>query len=164
MIRACRIVKTKRAASAFDGEGARRSGGRWNSVGTRIVYLGGSIALCALEVLVHLDDASLSAAYSFLPLSFPASCVAVPGKNGVAPLPPNWSQIPAPIECALYGDAWIASNSSLILRVPSVIVPWESNYLLHPAHPDFSLAKIGAAQSFAFDARLLDKISDEPAD
>ncbi|MGH9881348.1 MAG: RES family NAD+ phosphorylase, partial [Pyrinomonadaceae bacterium] len=37
-ITAWRIFKTKHAAQAFDGEGARRSGGRWNSKGNRMVY------------------------------------------------------------------------------------------------------------------------------
>ncbi|HEX9982027.1 MAG TPA: RES domain-containing protein [Thermoanaerobaculia bacterium] len=37
MITAWRITKVKHALAAFDGEGARRSGGRWNSPGTSMV-------------------------------------------------------------------------------------------------------------------------------
>ena len=33
-----RIVKSRYASTAFDGEGARLYGGRWNSSGTRMVY------------------------------------------------------------------------------------------------------------------------------
>ena len=155
MIEAFRIVKTKRAATAFDGEGARRAGGRWNSPGTRMVYLAESIALAALEILVQLDSTSLSAAYSFVPVAFPDSCLVTPGESETPPLPKKWLQTPAPIECALYGDQWCASQRSLVLRVPSVVVPWESNFLLNPAHPDWPKAEIGAPQSFSFDARLL---------
>ena len=54
-ITAWRIVRARFADSAFDGEGARRYGGRWNSRGTRMVYTAGSQALAALEMLVHLD-------------------------------------------------------------------------------------------------------------
>ena len=161
MIRAYRIVKTRRADTAFDGEGARRSGGRWNSRGTRVVYLAKTISLAALEILVHLDDAGLRASYSFIPISFPASCVLTPGKNGVAPLPEDWSATPAPLACARYGDNWVSSDQSLILRVPSVIVPWESNFLLNPAHPDWSKAKIGEAQSFDFYPRLIQTMEDD---
>ena len=100
MIRADRIVKTRRADTAFDGEGARRAGGRWNSSGTRVVYLAKTIALAALEILVHLDDAGLRASYSFIPISFPVACVQTPGKKGVAVLPDGWADTPAPIECA----------------------------------------------------------------
>lgn len=161
MIRAFRIVKTRRAATAFDGEGARRAGGRWNSTGTRVVYLAKTISLAALEILVHLDDAGLRAAYSFIPISFPAACAQTPGKKGVAPLPTDWAATPAPFDCARYGDEWAATGASLILRVPSAIVPWESNFLLNPAHPDWSQAKIGEAQSFDFDPRLIHTMEDE---
>ena len=161
MIRAFRIVKTRRTDTAFDGEGARRAGGRWNSRGTRVVYLAKTISLAALEILVHLDDAGLRASYSFIPISFPASCVLTPGKKDVAALPDDWADTPAPLSCARYGDKWAASNQSLILRVPSVIVPWESNFLLNPAHPDGNLVKIGEAQSFDFDPRLIQTMDDE---
>ena len=163
MIRAFRIVKTRRADTSFDGEGARRAGGRWNSRGTRVVYLAKTISLAALEILVHLDDAGLRASYSFIPISFPALCVLTPGKNGVVALPEDWSETPAPLDCARYGDSWVASNQSLILRVPSVIVPWESNFLLNPTHPDLDKAKIGEPQPFDFDLRLIQTMDDEPS-
>lgn len=38
----------------YDGEGARRSGGRWNSKGVRVLYMSENRSLAALEVLVHL--------------------------------------------------------------------------------------------------------------
>ena len=56
-----RIVKTKYAAQAFDGEGARLYGGRWNSPGLRMVYNSENVALAALEILRHLVKSSLFA-------------------------------------------------------------------------------------------------------
>lgn len=161
MIRAFRIVKTRRADTAFDGEGARRSGGRWNSRGTRMVYVAKTISLAALEILVHLDDASLRTSYSFIPISFPAECVLTPGKKGVAALPPHWANTPAPFDCARYGDEWTSSGTSLVLRLPSVSIPRESNFLLNPLHPDWSKVKVGEAQGFDFDPRLFPIESDE---
>ncbi|NNE34530.1 MAG: RES family NAD+ phosphorylase, partial [Rhodothermales bacterium] len=32
------------------------------------------------------------------------------------------------------GDAWLESRISLVLRVPSVVVPQQSNYLINPDH------------------------------
>ena len=35
---AWRLTKARYLATAWDGEGAKRAGGRWNSVGTAVVY------------------------------------------------------------------------------------------------------------------------------
>jgi RES domain-containing protein len=50
------LIQAEYAAHAFDGEGARLYGGRWNSPGRPVVYTAGSLALAALEVLVHLKS------------------------------------------------------------------------------------------------------------
>ena len=50
-----RIVKATHASTAFDGDGARRFGGRWNHEGYSAIYTSGSLALAALELLVHLE-------------------------------------------------------------------------------------------------------------
>jgi hypothetical protein len=52
---AWRIVKERHATTAFSGDGAAQAGGRWNSRGIRVVYASGSLALAALETLVHLN-------------------------------------------------------------------------------------------------------------
>ncbi|MFB9868734.1 RES family NAD+ phosphorylase [Vreelandella sulfidaeris] len=36
------------------------------------------------------------------------------------------------------GDGWLASDQSLALALPSVVVPRELNYMLNPAHPLFA--------------------------
>lgn len=41
-----------------------------------------------------------------------------------------------------------------MLRVPSVVVPEQANYLLNPAHPDFGRIRIGTATALVIDPRL----------
>ncbi len=53
------------------------------------------------------------------------------------------------------GDEWVRSQRSAVLEIPSAVVERESNYLLNPAHPDFSSIVIGEAETFTFDERLL---------
>jgi RES domain-containing protein len=146
-----RIVKSARAATAFDGEGARLWGGRWNSPGLAVIYTAENVSLAALELLVHLQESALLARYSLLPATFPAALVTA---LEAAELPARWHAYPAPPRLRELGDAWLRGLSSAVLAVPSAVVPAERNYLLNPAHPDFRRVTPGAPQRFAFDRRL----------
>jgi len=42
-----------------------------------------------------------------------------------------------------------------VLRVPSVIVPAESNFLLNPRHPAFERIEIGPPEELRLDPRLV---------
>ena len=155
MITAWRLLKSRHARSAFDGEGARLYGGRWNSRGTRVAYASDSVALAALEVLAHLQSTAVLQAYSLVAIGFPESVVET---LEVASLPADWRRFPAPAENQAIGDRWVAEGRSLALRVPSAIVPSASNYLINPAHPEFAAVVIQAPERFAFDPRLLKRL------
>jgi RES domain-containing protein len=148
---AWRLVKTRFLATAWDGEGARAVGGRWNSVGVPVVYVASSLSLALVEVLVHLP-AGLLAAYSAVPVSLEGTHAAELADRD---LPADWREVPPPDSTRAIGDGFVADGRALALRVPSVVVPSESNYLLNPAHPAFASIRIGAPVSFPFDPRLV---------
>ena len=52
------------------------------------------------------------------------------------------------------GDAWIARKDSLLLGVPSVIVPEEHILLMNPKHPDAARLKIGRPIALNVDPRF----------
>lgn len=149
---AWRIVKKHYAQSAFDGEGARRYGGRWNSPGTSVVYASESRALCLLEVLAGIRSVKPIEAYLLIPIRFDDSLVTwvEPGD-----LPAEWRHSPPPPSTQQIGDRWAEEQRFVILRVPSSIVPDESNYLINPAHPDFARIEIGAREELSIDSRLI---------
>jgi RES domain-containing protein len=149
--RAWRIVKEKHAATAFDGEGARLFGGRWNSQGTRVVYTSGSMALATLESLVHLNP-PVSFKYVAIPVEFDDALVE---SVAASDLPVDWTEEPPPPSTKGIGDLWVKEARSAVLELPSVIIQSEPNYLLNPAHPDFNKVVIGKPKRFAFDPRLL---------
>ena len=70
-------------------------------------------------------------------------------------LPKNWRSEPAPKRLQTLGDDGIESGKSAVLRVPSVIVSGEFNYLLNPLHPDFSRLRIHGPEKFLIDKRLV---------
>jgi RES domain-containing protein len=152
VLTAWRIVKARHAGTAFDGEGARLYGGRWNSRGLAVVYTAASPALAALELLVHLGNSRVLASYVSIACRFDAALVLQLDRHR---LPKNWRSSPALPELALLGDAWLKDGTSAVLEVPNAIIPAESNYLLNPHHRDFGAIEIGNPQPFEFDLRLL---------
>ena len=150
MITAWRVVKWRFASKAFDGEGARISGGRWNSAGQAVVYTAATTSLGLLEMLVH-TVAGLLPFYVSIPATFKPDLVE---KVKFEKLPADWRSIPAPSELQQIGDEWAESMRSCILEVPSVIVPHESNFIINPKHPDFSSLEIGEAINLDMDQRL----------
>jgi RES domain-containing protein len=151
MPEAWRIVKAKHAGTAFSGEGAARTGGRWNSRGVAVVYTSSTKSLAALETLVHLNP-PIRFKYVAIPVNFDHALVEfVPPKT----LPKNWRVEPPPPSSNRTGDAWVLGGRSAVLALPSVIVSGEPNFLLNPAHPDFKKISIGKPERFPFDSRLV---------
>lgn len=146
-----RIVLEDQAATAFDGEGARLYGGRWNSVGVPMVYASEHQSLATLEVRVHIDRTRMRGLYKCFAFQFDERLMKV---FPVGALPKDWLQEPPPPSLQQIGDDWVKSGASVILAVPSVVTPGELNYLVNPGHPDFRKFKIGKPADFAFDQRL----------
>lgn len=144
-------MKETHAPIAFSGEGAAKFGGRWNSRGVKMVYTSSTQSLAVLETLVHLNP-PMDLRYVTFELTLDESGV-TPLELGT--LPRDWRQAPPSPGTQSLGDRWVQSNSSVVLAVPSVVVPGEKNYLLNPAHPGFSKIRISQPTPFALDARLL---------
>lgn len=153
MVQAWRIVPERRAETAFDGEGARLYGGRWNSAGRAAVYLAASRALAALEVLVHLHELAATQKYVLFEVNLPPQYVLRPKLDNVIPY------LTSPIvhpETQLFGDNWLEAARQPALQVCSAIIPEEAVYLLNPLQADFRHLGIGPARPFSFDPRLIE--------
>lgn len=50
-----------------------------------------------------------------------------------------------------YGDEWLREKRSLVLRVPSAIIPEESNFLINPEHGELAQVAIRSKLRFALD-------------
>lgn len=132
----------RRPFADLSGEGARLYGGRWNSAGRPVVYTADTAALAVLEVRVHLD-----LDWDLLPDDYVLMAIDL-GSLPVEEL----ADIPADPKAA--GDAWLHSNRTALLRVPSAIIPESANILINPQHPDAHAIVPGAIRPFAFDPRL----------
>ena len=150
-MRAWRICKRKFIPMAFSGEGAFRYGGRWNSRGGRVVYLGGNPSICALELMVNTDEAEdlYRIPYVIIPVDFDETLL-----TRLRSLPEDWKDYPPPPSCAALGDQWLAGGKTAVLEIPSAVISLEHIFIVNPLHKDFAQIQIGQAHKFEFDSRL----------
>ena len=146
-----RLSLAKYADTAFTGEGSRRVGSRWTPVGYPVVYMASSIALAVLETLVHADWSVLPR-HCVIPVKVPST---IPiASVDIEALPTDWRATPPPVSLQQFGRDWLDTGEAVLLRVPSVLVPQEFNFILSPAHPDFHSLTIGVPDDFGIDPRL----------
>jgi len=143
-------ITNKKYADDLTGKGAALNGGRWNKVGTPVLYCGASVEIALLETIVHLP-ANFAPNLILLTLQIPNDSI---DAITVSELPKKWYKHPAPEVLAEIGDAWTKSNSSIALKVPSVIVHTAHNFVLNCSHPKYQKVKVLKKQPFPLDGRL----------
>ena len=136
----------------LSGEGSRRFGGRWTKKGVLAIYTSAYQSLAALEVLVHVTVTSIPDDFQLISLKVPDT--AKTERLQVSDLPEGWQAYPAPDKLAELGTNWAKRGDSLLLQVPSVIIPDESNFLINPMHEEARKIEIHAVRDFHFDKRI----------
>lgn len=137
-VRLWRIATETRAYKAADlsGAGAAVAPGRWNQDRQPVVYCALTLSLAVLETAAHMPDAGLPLNRFVICIDVPAALWRARRQYGPHDLDAAWAAIPAGQTSAGIGSAWLQSLQSVLLLVPSVIVPEESAVLINPAHAD----------------------------
>jgi RES domain-containing protein len=146
-----RIVRSHRAASAMDGEGARRVGGRWNPPGIPVVYMSVSRGLAALEILVHAGRDVIQLDWSVISAEVPEDWIE---KTEVGNLPRGWDALLSSQASREFGAEWVRAGRRLAILLPSAIIPEEQVLMVNVRHPDFPKLEITPPRKFRFDHRL----------
>ena len=144
-----RIGKTKYAED-LTGEGARLFGGRWNHKLTPCIYTAESRSLAVLEFTVNVNIDDIPRALSLITLQ-------IPDKNlpfTIADLPGNWRNSPAPASTKDFGNELLKQSTSAIIKLPSVVITAEFNYLLNPLHKESNKFEILEIEDFIYDVRI----------
>ncbi len=142
-------------ANDLSGHGAEISGGRWNSKGVAALYTSASRALCAIEIVVHVPAGIIPKDYFMVSISIPdnETIDILNLKN----LPSTWNNNPISGSTQRIGNVFLTEQKALVLKVPSVIIKDEWNYIINPLHPGFKKVKIVNTEPFTFDTRLFRK-------
>lgn len=135
------------------GAGAKAGGGRWNRPGTPMLYCAESIALACLETIVHLNLGALPLNRYLVAIDVPCAVwnAAVVLKPAAMP---GWDALPHGKISLDAGDDWVTKNTSLLCRVPSVIVPREHNVLINPRHQDAVKLTFRKLERWTYDTRF----------
>lgn len=140
----CYRIARSQYASDLTGKGARLYGGRWTPAGLPALYVSEHPALAAWEVLVRLGNGALDAA----PLEHHLVAIEVPDDARATRVPH------VPHEPVATGRDWLQSGDTLMLSVPSVVIPEARNIIINPLHPCMGEVSADDLGVFIFDARL----------
>lgn len=136
---------------------------RWNQDGQWVLYASATRSLAALEQLANRSGLVLSASYCIMVIEVPDVVDSLRSAVSevlfsVLPeaLPPDWQRFSGYGRLQELGAGWYRRSESLLLRVPSVLVPQEYNYLIHTQYPDFcTLVRLVGVENFDWDNRLV---------
>ena len=138
---------------SLDGVGGLVVSARWHTKGHPIVYCTQNPATALLEALVHMEIDSEDRPERFRVLKIEGPDSISIEKIELDALPPNWVDDVNGTQAI--GDRWLSERRSLLLQVPSVLVPETWNVIVNPQHADANLLKITARYEHALDGRFL---------
>ncbi|RQR29903.1 MULTISPECIES: RES family NAD+ phosphorylase [unclassified Burkholderia] len=154
-MRVYRLAKERRGyyrADDLSGNGAALAGGRWNPRGMRVVYTCAHASTARLEALVHMAGLMPAGGYCLVTLEVPDA--AYDGAFTPA-LPDGWANLTCDPEPTIeLGRQWLAAGEQLVMRVPSVVCPTDTNLLLKPTHSGMSAVQVIRTEPFTLDPRL----------
>jgi RES domain-containing protein len=153
-MRVWRICIERYADTAFSGEGARITSGRWNSEGVPVAYASEHLSLAALELFIHIDgeDEPRDLVAVEAELAIDPKVAEEQKRNILKRLGPNWRYDLN--STRRLGDTWFTAQQSLVMLVPSVVIEVEWNLLINSRHAEFARMKIVQQRSFRFDERM----------
>jgi RES domain-containing protein len=141
-------------ADDLSGAGAKATGGRWNAPGIAMLYGSESRALACLETIVHLNSGGLPLNRYLLEIEVPDDIWATARIETATSLKVGWDSQPVGRASIDFGGAWVKSMQSLLLIIPSAIVPEEHNILINPAHADHGKLRARKRRKWLYDPRL----------
>ncbi|WP_256004989.1 RES family NAD+ phosphorylase [Pedobacter deserti] len=145
-----RLSKTEFAGD-LEGIGAKLYGGRWNNKGTACIYTSSSRALSVLEFASNVELEYVPEDLSITTYEVPDDLLEV---LKASQLPEDWAAIPTAQSTKDLGSKYFSDQRVLCLRVPSVVVPEEFNYLINPESKKINGVKVRGISRFKFDSRI----------
>lgn len=128
---------------------------RWNKDDEYVVYTSSSRALAMLELLVNRSGIDLGKGFRLLEIKLNITEKDIEEVK-IEKLGKNWQSIEAYSQEQKIGSDWYKKSDKLILKVPSVVIPQEYNYVINTRHKDFEKkVKLELVEEIDFDKRII---------
>jgi len=134
----------------LSGMGGVRYGARWHSKGRPILYTAEHPAGALVEFLAHLDLEDIPVSFQLITID--ADRHGDPAVIARESLPPDWATNRSATRAV--GDLWLREGKTLLLRVPSVLLPDTFNILVNPVHPGAASLRILKTEKIPLDPRF----------
>ncbi len=125
---------------------------RWCSSGRKVIYTSSSVALACLENVVRRSSAGFSSNFQTIFYEIPDNIKI--DEVVIKTLPENWRLRSSYSYCQATGNIWYIKKDSLVLKVPSAIIPDEFNFVIKTTSPEIGRIKIKDTRPFIPDERL----------
>jgi RES domain-containing protein len=127
---------------------------RWNRKEEWVLYASASRSLASLELLVHQGQSLPKPNARIVVISIPDDDLFITSIQ-TKQLPAHWRSVHAYADLQKIGSAWYQQQTSVLLKIPSVIVPNECNYVINTQHPHFKKQiKYVRSEPYFWDERL----------
>ena len=154
-----RITHRRYADEPFSGKGGLHYRSRWASKGQLVNYGTGHLATATLEKIAGVKRPDLLSEMVYVKAEVDRDLVDVLLSEE---LPEGWDALPPTDETRQVGDRWLEAEESLLLRVPTVVLPGCYNYVINAAHPDAGGLEVVETNPLLLDNRVLQKLGTGP--
>ncbi|MCB0819612.1 MAG: RES family NAD+ phosphorylase [Bacteroidetes bacterium] len=148
------LFKIAEAKFAFSLNASGKAN-RWNKPGEFVIYASQSRALATLEMVARrsmIMPGKLDYKMMVIQVEDSASVQEI----SQAQLPASWNALSKYPTLQELGSGWYQSQNTLLLKVPSAIIPEEFNFVINTLHPEFeSRLKLIQTSDYFWDQRLL---------
>ena len=133
---------------------ASGSANRWNLRGQHVIYTGSSRSLSTLELIVHRGAVVPADDYKILVISI-ADDDSLITQIKLSDLAGNWRSFDSYSALQEIGSRWYNEKKTLLLKVPSAVIPFEYNYVLNTEHPSYYKdVQLVRTENYFWDNRL----------
>jgi RES domain-containing protein len=143
-----RIVHKKFSSVLF----ASGMEGRWNSEVNKVLYCAESIALAFLENMIRRQGVGFNDDFKII-------VIEIPDKTEITilntdDLKSGWRDHNNYSECQEHGNQWYNENKTLLLKVPSAVLPQSFNFVINTSHTDYKKIKLVGVSDLIPDKKI----------